>query len=55
MSTRLPTTNTKTRNLRSVLVTKYFSGDEIEKNEMVGPYITYGKQERRIQGFGGKP
>ena len=54
LSPRLPTAHTKTRNLQSVLVTKYFSGYQIEKNEMLGPYETYGKQERRIQDFGGK-
>jgi hypothetical protein len=42
------------RNLRSVLVTKYFSGDQIENNEMVGSYVTYGKQKMHIKNFGKK-
>jgi len=37
------------------VLTKYFSGDKIEKNEMGGACSTSGEEERRIQGFGGKP
>jgi len=37
-----------------VLLTQYFSGDKIEKNDMGGACSTYGGEERRIQGFGGK-
>jgi hypothetical protein len=33
-------------------VTQYFSGDKIEKNEMVGACSAYGGEERLIQGFG---
>jgi hypothetical protein len=33
--------------------TKYW-GDQIEKNEMGGAYVTYGRQERCMQGFGGE-
>jgi len=29
------------------------SGDKIEKNEMGGACSAYGREERRIQGFGG--
>jgi hypothetical protein len=39
--------------LLRVLLTKYFSGDKIEKNEMGRPRSTYGVQERCMQGFGG--
>jgi len=38
----------------SVLLTHYFSGDKIEKNEMDGACNAYGGDERRIQGFGGE-
>jgi hypothetical protein len=38
----------------SVLLTQYFSGDKIEKNEMGGIWSMYGEEERLIQGFGGK-
>jgi hypothetical protein len=31
-----------------------FSGDKIKKNEMGGTCSTYGREERRIKGFGGK-
>jgi hypothetical protein len=31
---------------------KYYSCDEIKKNEMGGTYSRYGEEERRIQGFG---
>ena len=33
--------------------TKHCLGDQIEKNEMGGLFITYGGEERCIQGFGG--
>lgn len=36
------------------LLTKYYSGDHIKKNDMARACCTYGKQERCIQGFGGK-
>ena len=39
----------------TVLLTQYFSGDKIEKNEMGGACSAYGGDERRIQGSGGKP
>jgi hypothetical protein len=38
-----------------VLLTKYYSGDKIEKNEMGWACNTYRGQERCIQGFGGEP
>ena len=38
-----------------MLLTKYYSGDKIEKNEMGWACRTYRGQERCIQGFGGKP
>ena len=34
-----------------MLLTKYYSGDQIENNEMDGAGSTYGGQERCIQGF----
>jgi len=34
---------------------KYYSGDQIEQNEMGGACSTYGEVERLIQGFGGEP
>jgi hypothetical protein len=37
-----------------ILLTKYFSGDQIKKNEMGGAHGTYGGEERHIQGFGGE-
>ena len=37
-----------------LLLTKYFSGDKIEKNEMGGACGKYGREERCIQGFGGE-
>jgi hypothetical protein len=33
---------------------KYYSGDQIEKNEMGGAFRAYGGEERCIQGFGGE-
>ena len=39
--------------LSSVLLTKYCSGDEINKNEMSGACGTYRKEEWCIQGFSG--
>jgi hypothetical protein len=38
--------------LGSVLLTKYYSGDEIKNNEIGGAYSMYGRQERCKQGFG---
>jgi hypothetical protein len=38
----------------SVLITKYYSGNQIEKNEMVGACSTCGGKERCIQDFGGE-
>jgi len=35
-------------------LTKYYSGDQIEKNEMGGACGMYGGEERCIQGFGGE-
>jgi hypothetical protein len=40
--------------LNDLLLTPYFSGDKIEKNEMGGACSRCGGEERRIQGFGGK-
>jgi hypothetical protein len=34
--------------------TKYFSGKQIERNEMDGTCSTYGGEEKLIQGFGGE-
>ena len=39
----------------SVLLTKYYSYDQIKKNEMGGAGGTYGRQERCVQAFGGDP
>ena len=36
------------------MLTKYCSGDKIEKNETDGACSTYGGEGRRIQGFGGE-
>ena len=36
------------------LVTQYFAGDKIEKNEMGGACGTYGGRESCAQGFGGE-
>jgi len=38
--------------LNDLFLTKYFSGDKVEKNETGGACSTYGGEERRIQGFG---
>jgi hypothetical protein len=40
--------------LKSVLLTKYSSGDKIQKKEIDGTRSTYGGEERCIQGFGGE-
>ena len=37
-----------------VLLTQYYSGDEIEKYKMGGACSTYGGEVIRIQGFGGE-
>jgi len=42
------------KELNDLYHTKYYSGDQIEKNEMGGACSTYGGEERRIQGFGGE-
>ena len=39
---------------RCVLITKYYAGDQIEKNEMDGACSMCGGEERCIQGFGGE-
>jgi hypothetical protein len=44
-----------TRALCSVLLTKYYSGDQLKRNKMGRACSTYGRYERCIQGFGGKP
>jgi len=38
----------------SVLFTRYFSEDQIEKNEMSGACRAYGGKQRCMQGFGGE-
>jgi len=40
--------------IRCAVLTKYRSGHQIEKNEMDRACNTYGKEERFVQGFGGK-
>jgi hypothetical protein len=40
--------------LNDVLLTQYYSGDKIEKNEMGGTCSAYGSEKRRVQGFGGE-
>ena len=40
--------------LHLLLLTKYYLGDPIKKNEMVGACGTYVGQERCIEGFGGE-
>jgi hypothetical protein len=42
------------RYLINVRLTKYCSGDKIEKNETGGACSGYGGGERRMQGFGGE-
>jgi hypothetical protein len=37
-----------------VLLAKYYSGDQVKKNEMSGAGGTYGAEERYIEGFGGE-
>jgi hypothetical protein len=39
----------------SVLLTHYFAGDKIEKNEIGGACSSDGEGEKQVQGFGGKP
>jgi hypothetical protein len=36
------------------LLTKHYSGDQIEKNEMGGAGKTYEGEDRCIEGFGGE-
>ena len=38
----------------SVLLTEYYAGGKIEKNEMGGAYGAYGAGERGVQGSGGE-
>ena len=38
---------------RKLLITKHYSGDKIEGNEVVGACSTRGRDERCIQGFDG--
>jgi hypothetical protein len=40
--------------LNICIPTKYYLGDQIEKNEMGRACSAYGGKETRIQGFGGK-
>jgi hypothetical protein len=37
-----------------VLLTRYYSGDQIKENEVGGAYSMYGKDKKCIEGFGGK-
>jgi hypothetical protein len=43
------------RSLISVLLTQYFSGDQIEKNEMEGACSTYGDRKWVYRDLVGKP
>jgi hypothetical protein len=36
------------------LLTQYFSGDKMEKNDMGGACTAFGGEKRRIQGLGGE-
>jgi hypothetical protein len=38
----------------SELVTKYYWGDEMKKDEMCRARVTYARQERYTLGFGGE-
>ena len=40
--------------MRSLMLTQYYSGDQIEKNEMDGACSAYGGGEGHVQGFGGE-
>jgi len=40
--------------MRSFTFTKYYSGDQIEKNEMGGAFSRCGGEERCIRDFGGE-
>jgi len=42
------------RALWSVLLTKYYSGDQIKMNDLDGACGMYGRKERCIQGFSGE-
>jgi hypothetical protein len=44
----------KRRALWAALLTKYYLGDDIKKNEMGGAWDICGEEERCIQGFGGE-
>jgi len=41
----------KLHNRELVLLTQYYSGDNIDKNEMGGKCSRYGREERFIQRF----
>ena len=45
-------TATHLSRLRSVLLTRYSYGDQVEKREMDGACSTYGEEERCVQGLG---
>jgi len=38
-----------------MIITKYYSGDQIKKNEMDRARSAYGGEERYIEGFGREP
>ena len=40
--------------MRNLKITKYYSGDQMEKNEMCGACSRCGGEERCIKGFGGE-